>query len=203
MQQSIKQMYNIATFDQLQLNYWGIPKCGNTTIKYILMRADSPDKLSANPKAVHQQCTYLTPTQAIHNGYQNFTVLRNPIDRLYSMHKSLSRLGPDMHGSDNFRRDVLQLFRDPTVEALLRLIQKYRDEDRNIHFRSQASYCLTNNITKLKLENIKHTVTSLHPNLVVDVELNKIEQEYESDPIIDQMIHATFAEDFKLWEQAL
>ena len=66
--------YNITSFNNLQLNFWGIPKCGSSTIKHILLRADDlslfkkyDGRKAGSANWAHGQCKYITPTQAKHN----------------------------------------------------------------------------------------------------------------------------------------
>ncbi len=209
---SVQEKYNIATFSNLQLNFWAIPKCGSTTIKTILLREDSPslyNRCKNDPHTqqwAHGKCKYITPKQTKQKGFKNFAVLRDPIQRLYSMYKALDRLGENMQGSVHFKRDIKDFFKNPNVLDFVKLLGRHPDEERNIHFRSQKSYCIFDNIIKIDLSNISSTIHQIHPSLVVDINVNRSiiilpdTVAHTPEDIIDQ-IHQVFEEDFKLYKE--
>ena len=97
---SIKLKYNISCWDDLGLNYWGITKCGNTSIKYALIESsgrliDQLIKSDAHgaDSWVHSEnhIKYIDLDTALSNGNRNFAVTRNPYDRFISMYKDTQR----------------------------------------------------------------------------------------------------------------
>ena len=42
-QQQLKLKYNISKWADLKINFWGIPKCGNTSVKYALLKKSGVD----------------------------------------------------------------------------------------------------------------------------------------------------------------
>ena len=83
--------FNVMTFPELGVNYFGIPKCMNTSIKWALLNevglADQPiDEIS---KWVHnvELDRYITPEDALSSPLRNFTVIRSPYDRVRSLYK--------------------------------------------------------------------------------------------------------------------
>jgi len=221
----IRQAYNISQFPKLQVNYWGIPKCANTTLKYILLRTENPTlveqfdrkkenravNIDGNPNRgwVHQKCHYITPVQASQNGFTNFTALRDPVQRAYSMHgNSLSRPARvSASGSNAFKQTITRLFQKhqnrPSLIEFLKIVGQFSDEDRNIHYRSQKSYCLVDDIIKLDVEMLSSTIQHVHPSLVVDVRLNVSTKHPTPDSATLQQIHEVFSEDFKIWNECI
>ncbi len=208
---SVQLKYNIATFPNLQLNFWAIPKCGSTTIKTILLREDNPslyNRCKNNPHTrhwAHGNCKYITPEQTKQNGFKNFAVLRDPILRLYSMYKALDRLGDNMQGGKHFKEDIKDFFKNRNVLDFVKLLGRHDDKERNIHFKSQKSYCIFDDIIKLDLSTISSTIQQIHPSLIVDIRLGitdirpgTIAPDEADEDIIGQ-IHQVFEEDFKLW----
>ena len=179
---NIQQKYNISTFAKLQLNYWGIAKCGNTTVKYILLRASNPELFKRFDKDtvnmynkrhqgwVHQKCIYITPKEAKLNNFKNFTVLRDPVQRVYSMYSN-GLIRPERvaaSGSEKFKKDARKMFVNykPSMFEFLDLLEHYPDQDRNIHYRSQKSFCLFDDIIKLDIERLSSTIHKIHPSLI-------------------------------------
>lgn len=221
--EDIRHRYNISTFDYLRINYWGIAKCGHSTLKVILYRADNPREykhlkntnssrnIHGNPivKWIYNKCKYISPKDASKNGYMNFTVLRNPIQRACSMYNNAvhSPGRVDNSGSREFKKEANILFEQrkqtPTMLDFLNLIGRYPDKDRNRHYRSQKSYCLLNDIIKLNIETISSTIKLIHPSLVVDIQLNASGKHQPPDNKTLEKIHEIYTNDFNLWEQSI
>ena len=132
MSNDIKLCYNIASIKDF--NFWGIPKCGNTTIKYKLLKKFKPEKLQPiddTCKWVHDPSlmTYLTPLQANSNGKYNFTFIRNPIAKFTSIYKDFCL----------YRKS----FPFSSPEELLNELKEIKQDEanHNIHLRS-ISYFL-------------------------------------------------------------
>ena len=130
-----KILYSIASIEDI--NFWALPKCGNTTIKYKLLELYNPQIIKEIPSDninmwVHgtKLMDYITPFEAISNGKYNFTFIRNPIDRFISMYKdfSLTRKMKALHG-------------DSINEFIRYLENELLDEiNANIHFRKQSYF---------------------------------------------------------------
>lgn len=132
----LKTLYNITAWDKLKLNYWGIPKCMNTSVKYTLYSQLNPnDSRSVNgiPRWIHHVdlLRYITKGSALVNGNINFTVIRHPYDRVLSLYRDMTfrrrkvNMMPDV---DNRKIDGLDEFIDV-------YIKNSTDAD-NIHLRS-------------------------------------------------------------------
>lgn len=134
-QQALKLKYNISSWPNIRLNYWGITKCGNTSTKIALLNEsgvsfDIDNKSSTNAE-IHSlsYIQYITPEDAMNNGYKNFTIVRNPYDRFISMYKDSQRR-PSILGTKNIK----------TVTDLINHIEKTEDHKRNVHLRSQSYF---------------------------------------------------------------
>jgi hypothetical protein len=133
----LKDMFNITSWSKLKLNYWGIPKCMNTSIKYALYMQLHPDddrEVGEIPTWIHDPklLSYASKTVALMNGNTNFTVIRHPYDRVCSLYKDIMfrrRRVNMMPHIDNYREiRGLDAFLDAYIE-------NSTDAD-NIHLRS-------------------------------------------------------------------
>jgi hypothetical protein len=151
---------NITSWKKARLNYWGIPKCGNTSIKYTLMmldknarleliNSDRPELVAHSPSLV----SYITMEEALSNGYTNFTVVRHPYERFIS---AVNYIIKD--------RRIDTIYDMPShitnIDTLLDFIEDTPDESRDIHIRSQFSFISDSQerilVDKIfKLENIR------------------------------------------------
>jgi len=157
--------YNILSIGAV--NYWGIPKCGNTAVKLQLFRTYF-DQLTEDKQSLfkrnkirdgntgdqvkawvhsHVLGNYITPTEANNNGRVNFSVVREPSLRLLSMLRD-GRLG-DM---DRIR----ELLRSTPVDELnihLRPMSWFLSPARkiNLYTISALSNCITP-VNKSRLE---------------------------------------------------
>lgn len=136
-QEKLKLLYNISTWDKIGLNFWGVPKAGNTSIKYLLHQVSGNDILESDDKTQwvhnHEFTTYISPNQAIDNGFANIAVTRNPYKRFISMWKDVERRGPEFAVSCK------------TVDEFLFYLENTLDKKRNVHFRTQR-YFLHENV---------------------------------------------------------
>lgn len=89
-----KQKYFITTYPYFKLNYWAIPKCGNTAIKFSLMNPTVPsnyntDSIYKKMKSMHnvKNIKTIDITEAQRNQFINFTVTRHPYNRVLSLFK--------------------------------------------------------------------------------------------------------------------
>ena len=133
-QEALKLKYNISTWDKLKINFWGIPKAGNTSIKktlHVLSENPMPENIPVENWVHHIKYTnYIKPEEALSNGYYNFAVLRDPIDRFISMYKDVQRRTRTF----NIAQQNLP------IDNLLKLIENKTDIERNIHFRTQTYF---------------------------------------------------------------
>lgn len=222
-QADIRQRFNISTFVNLKLNFWGIPKCGNTTVKHRLLSADNPVKAAkheakhkgetnshGNPHQgwVHAVCHYITPTEAGQNGFKNFMVLRDPIPRVASMYANFA-LRPERalkSGSNKFKNQMQGLITKkgvPTLLEFLHLINKFTDNERNIHYRSQHSYWLRNDIILINLDDVSSSIRQVHPSLSINEQLNKSTCHLNYDKRTEDLIYQIFREDFDLFRKCV
>jgi hypothetical protein len=99
MQRGLQLKYNISTWPKSDINYWGIQKCGTTSVKYMLhyknhyKRALFFDKVKNynNYNWVHDAALtrYISKDEALTNGLQNITNIRDPYDRFLSMYTDI------------------------------------------------------------------------------------------------------------------
>lgn len=131
---SVKLKYNISCWPDLKINYWGIPKCFNTSIKYALAEKSNKklEKIDDTCKWIHQESLlhYIDRETALENNYINITLTRNPFDRFLSLCKDVQRrksLGNKI-GSKY------------SVDSVLNYIERTTEKKRDVHFRSQCYY---------------------------------------------------------------
>lgn len=200
----IKKTYLIASFDKLKINYIAIPKTGSTSILYSLLIANKQTNRKSDNDAdqwVHSEnlVNYITPEQ-VKDNYKNFTVIRDPYDRAYSMYydfiKRRKNLG--VGGTNEFSKEFEKFRNNMTFENFLEMLLKYPDHERGSHFRTQSRYCILDNLELLKLENISNTLEfkllylnrSNYKNVTISTK--------EIDFVLE-----IYKDDFNLWNKAL
>lgn len=143
----IKLRYSIASIGTV--NFWAIPKCGNTSIKHELLSAFSPEKIIASPDETYRWVhstnlmKYITPDEAISNGKINFTVVRDPVSRFYSLHRDFCIR----------RKDIPQIYGMTIQELVSYLENNKQEESLNIHCRSMNYFLQKFKGKRFKLEN--------------------------------------------------
>lgn len=141
--------YNITHWPNHNLNYWGIPKCANTSVKYALMDRDLDNINSKKPYAwIHNTGiqNYIDPSRAISNNCINFTLVRNPISRTLSLYR-------DIVFKRNKKLSVAKKFNidgSETLHDFLDILEQ--NIDKNPHFYPQSNFISNNNI--LLVDNI-------------------------------------------------
>lgn len=125
--------YNITTWPGLELNYWSIIKCANSSIKVHLHEL-SGNKLAnefkdyrINKKSLSK---YISAEIALSNGLINFSITRNPYDRFLSAWRDLCIKRPQrgIKANIDVKWSPLQLAEFCLVKS---------DQELDVHFRSQ------------------------------------------------------------------
>ena len=189
-EEEIKLKYGISEWNTYNLNFWSIPKCASTAIKASLLNKDVSDSYEINSNLHSTEVQkFITINQALSNNNLNFTVIRDPFERVISMYKDFGLRRPiKKHKKINLQN--FNYFLD-------NVILKSKDETCNPHFRSMSYYIqpfgqlLVDKV--LNLDNIKDFLKdynlSFSPvNLTkpLDFKLTeehkeKIKQRYEKD----------------------
>lgn len=168
---------NITVWPTLGYNFWGITKCGNTTVKTHLYEL-ATGKQFAEKKHIRihgvKDIIYTSRETALENGLRNFAVTRNPYDRFVSMYSDLILSRPK-------RGIKAGLDPDMSVDDLLDFVRD--NETLDVHLRTQSSFIpvhqfLTFDIRQLStwpltLEPVKQ---KRHPSKVKHIGLNAIQK---------------------------
>jgi len=131
----LKGKFNITTWPNLKINFWGIPKCGNTSMKYALLVNSGIDgKKDEVMKWVHNHggAKYIDTKTARNNGFQNVTITRNPYDRFVSMYKDVLR-----------RPQMFKLNSVKSVDSFLKVLSNKSVKD--MHFKTQCEFIAIDN----------------------------------------------------------
>jgi len=200
MTKALKKAFNISQWNSLKLNYWGIPKCGNTSVKYALLK--TINKTHQDTSETHQwvhgldHAEYISRETALSNGYNNFATIRNPYDRVKSLYKDFGIRRADikiMPGVDSGKLQNLDYF-------LKHYIQQSTDAN-NIHLRSLSYFLIKDN--KLLIDNVvdinqvdiflskyKIDVPTLNTTQDIDIEFTD-QQKY--------LIYTRYQQDFEIF----
>jgi len=126
-----KLTYSIAQIGPC--NFWAIPKCGNTTIKYLLLKKYQTSSIRTLDNGANQWihletiANYITPLDANVNGCYNFTVVRDPIQRFESLYNDFCVV----------RKNAIPEVGGLSIDELITFISEAKDEaELNVHFRS-------------------------------------------------------------------
>jgi hypothetical protein len=90
--EQLKIAYNITAWPKLNVNYVGITKCMNTSMKAALMEASGYDLKIDNPDHdnafIHRgkDAEYIDKEEANRNGFKTFTIVRDPHSRAESLY---------------------------------------------------------------------------------------------------------------------
>jgi hypothetical protein len=147
MNKEIKLKYGISEWSNYRLNFWNIPKCGATAVKAALLneKISNPYDINSELHSIDKQ-KYIDINTALTNGFKNFTVVRDPYDRVISMYKDFGLRRPKhIKGHKN---DMLKNFN----YFLDEVIYKSDDKTCDPHFRSMSSYIFLNE--KILVDNI-------------------------------------------------
>lgn len=193
-QNKLKIQYNISVWPVKRVNFWGVTKCGNTSVKTALIgdkKMLSSDMYNTNVDA-HNPCyaRYVDMNTALTNNYRNFTLVRNPYDRCLSMYKDFVLKRPE-HLIKNHDANRINMTFDEFLQQILTNIED------DVHIRSQTSFLLhdgelaVNNI--FKLENIKPLELFLGIKLP---HLNKTKGDVQLSDTHMEIIHKIYKKDF-------
>jgi len=211
--------HQIVTFNNLKLNYWSIPKCASTTIKYALHKADCDKKIFEQQEKqfttnddIHSWvhainiCEKIEPKNALNNGYINFMIIRNPIERFLSLYKDffIKRKNNNVGGSSEFKDAVCTLRQEPSVKGLLNLLNRFSDNKAcDVHFRSQTWFYLDSTIKLIRLENMKTAIQAFNSTIVLDnLHLHKTSKNISLSENEINQLNLIFKQDYQLYEQA-
>lgn len=206
--------YNINCFNSLGLNYWGFPKSGNTSLKYYLLRANDIDRFEDLLEThdenddikrwVHSRSvmTYIDPETAESNGNLNIAAVRHPVSRFLSMYNDFvhkrSGKSAGVQGSE-FREEFNKFRENPSIEGLIDLLSRFPDKDRDLHFKSQSSYCRSESIVYLKLEHVGEILPKIDSRIEMGKKLHTTDNKEElSDRLVSRILDL-FEEDNILW----
>ena len=192
---------NITSWEKLNVNYWGIPKSGNSSVKKKLIESSTDihevdDSIHTYDHHIYHSiavCKYITKKEAISNGFTNFTLVRNPYNRFISMFKDLKRTGTDYFSIKEKNVN--------TVDNLLHFIENTETSNLNYHFRSQSSFVFVNGKIAaekvFKLEEMKKL--ELFLNLGKFDIVNKIDADIVLTEKQKEKIYDIYHKDFKLF----
>jgi hypothetical protein len=191
--------YNITEWSKNRVNFWGITKNANTSVKMALLEEDRelhPKKSYAwvhNPKIGK----YITPEAAFKNGFTNFTLVRDPITRVQSMYK-------DIVIKRNKKLSVAKKFNlheTMSFDEFLDFLQVHMYD--NIHFCPQTFFIVKNDTVLpekiFKLEEINNLEKFL--NLTIPTTNSTRKKFVEEEPLTKkqiQKIKILYQNDFKI-----
>ena len=121
---------NVTWWPNLNLNYWGITKCGNTKIRSHLFKLSTGVEYEISTAFEKENLSFIYRKKAFKNKCRNFTVTRHPLLRFFSAWKDLCKTRP--------RRGV-KAGLDPSWSPLelAQWVEHMPDAAVDIHFKSQ------------------------------------------------------------------
>ena len=197
---------NITSYPEYKLNFFGIPKAGNTAIKASLLKVNVYDssKLRHDEVYDHNKRIYITKEHAIklsdEDSYKNFSVIRSPYRRLVSLYQHFvvrdpsrtTELHPNLKYCD-FEYFINFLFdntNDNTCNHHMKSLSHFLLDANNVIIPS-IIFDLDNDILKLDkfLVSFGCTLQKVNSNHDYDFCLSKkqkilIKKRYENDFII-------------------
>jgi len=140
---------NITQWNNLKVNYWGITKCANSTIKTHLWELENKQQyVSTKDISIHgvDNLVRLTSKEALQSSNINFTVVRNPYSRFTSQYRDLvlsrKKVGRRAH------------IEDMTINQVLDFLITTCDNQRDVHLKSQCAFVNHNTVKVIHLENL-------------------------------------------------
>lgn len=191
--------FNISTWESIKANYWGITKCGNTSVKYGLLEKEGKNihKPEGISQWVHNESIvkYISRTDALTNRYENFTVTRNPYDRAISMYNDFMK-----------RRDLyLTVLEDSakvidTIDSFLEYLLSVSN-NLNEHFKPQTSFILVRD--KILVDNVFdiNDITKINKRYNLNIpHINTTNNKIGLNSYQRHMIHQLYEKDFDILE---
>ena len=190
--------YNISTWPSLNVNYWGITKSGNTSVKLALIKKEH-GKVRGEEKGVAQWVhrdnvtKYIDPDTALSNGNLNFTVIRNPYERALSMYKDFQKRNKIYMTVLDKRFSTVQSFDD-----FLKILKSQKDSERNEHFRTQVSFIYKNGKLPDRVFNLTE-VNKVKNVIGIDIpHVNKIDKVLPLSESQIKLINEIYKRDFEI-----
>lgn len=184
----LKKLYNISVWPEYKLNFWGVPKSGNSAIKVALAKLNVNDS-KFDLFWVHDvnNVTYVDRHTALSNGYKNFTVIRHPYERFISLYKDLG-----------IKRPIIET---NNIDEFIDYVVQTTDLKCNPHFKSTSYYITENdNVLVDDVINLKNAGEYLSKygltlNIVNNIKNLKIELTTKQK----QSIYQRYKKDFELF----
>ena len=212
---------SITSYDNLGINFWCIPKCGNTSTKLAFLKLNDPALFSGTIEKmmrsdqddthdfIHrvQFNKFITYEEATSNGYRNVSVVRNPIDRFCSAYRDFvfKRSTSGFGKFPKFEVFIKKARQDNDMVSFLKGISELDYEDIDAHFRPQSVF-VDDCVEVFKLEHMSELSKEIHPKLHLD-SLHSTMGWYDktdsmlTDEVID-LIRDFDSDDFVLWSNA-
>jgi len=186
-QLQLKAKYNITAWPNLRINFWGIPKCGNTSMKYALLVNSGIDgQKDEVMKWVHNHggAKYIDIQTARNNGFQNVTITRNPYDRFVSMYKDVLR-----------RPKMFRLNSVKSVDSFIKVLDNKSVKD--MHFKLQCQFITINDTVIPDIVLDLDTLDENFMNLNIQ-KYNSINKEVTLTAEQKQHVYELYRQDFEL-----
>ena len=200
MSKALKKAFNITQWNDLGLNYWGIPKCGNTSVKYALLEkvniANSDH--SDTQQWVHNLdiAEYISRETAKKNGNANFATIRNPYERVKSLYKDFGIRRADT----KIMKDV-ESHRLKDLDYFLEHYIKQSTDANNIHLRSLSYFLvkdgnvLIDNV--IDINNINNFLSKYYITVPVLNTTQDLDIEFTDKQ--KQIIYSRYHQDFEIF----
>jgi len=188
--------FNISSWPSIYANYWGITKCGNTSVKYALLENEGKNihKPIGISQWVHNEniTKYISKEDALNNSYENFTVTRNPYDRVVSMYNDfIKRKDLYLIALGDSAKHII------TLDNFLNYLNSISENDLNEHFKPQTFFIYEENsllvdwvfdITEIPQINERYKINVPHINTTN----NKIQINSNQIKIINKIYYKDF-----------
>jgi len=135
----------ICFYNTLGINYWSIPKCGNTTFKTFFYTLENNLSKPTKTMDIHRKLytQYISEEESRNNKNLNVCFTRNPYERFLSGYKDIFKDRVLMSSEELKNRGTKEkigfegeITLDNVIEFISFIPNKYRD----IHFKTQYSY---------------------------------------------------------------